>query len=115
MPLAAALHTCLALVLAGVLAKDTRLEIVVQNGRLQEATVGGCSGSGSGYNVGSCNGSGNYNVGGYTMAACSALHKQLCWECGVSHNCICIISEGPLIYVVTCLETPCSQKILLIL
>ena len=56
-----------------------------------------------------------YSVGGYTMVACSALHKQLCWEFGVSHNCICILSEGPLMYVVTCLETPCSQKILLIL
>ena len=43
------------------------------------------------------------------MVACSALHKQLYWEFGVSHNCVCIISEGPLIYVVTCLETPCSQ------
>ena len=50
-----------------------------------------------------------------TMVLCSALHKQLCWEFGVSHNCICIISEGPLMYVVTCLETLCSQKILLIL
>ena len=49
------------------------------------------------------------------MVACSTLYKQLCWEFGVSHNCVCIISEGPLIYVVTCLETPCSQKILLIL
>ena len=49
------------------------------------------------------------------MVACSALHKQLCWEFGVSHNCICIISEGPLMYVVTCLEILCSQKILLIL
>ena len=49
------------------------------------------------------------------MVACSALHKKLCWEFGVSYNCVCIISEGPLIYVVTCLETPCSQMILLIL
>ena len=49
------------------------------------------------------------------MVACSALHKQLYWEFGVSHNCVCIISEGTLMYVVTCLETLCSQKILLIL
>ena len=47
--------------------------------------------------VDSCNGNhGGYNVGGYTMVACSALHKQLCWEFGVNHNCVCIISEGPL-------------------
>ena len=45
------------------------------------------------------------------MVACSALHKQLCWEFGVSHNCVCIISEGPLMYVVTCLETSCNSKI----
>ena len=57
---------------------------------------------------------GSYNVGGYTMVVCSTLHKQLCWEFGVSHNCICIISEGPLMYMVTCLETLCSQLILLI-
>ena len=44
--------------------------------------------------------SSGYNVGGYTMVVYSALHKQLCWEFGVSHNCICIISEGPLMYVV---------------
>ena len=49
------------------------------------------------------------------MVAYSALHKQLCWEFGVNHNCVCIISEGPLMYVVTCLESLCSQKILLIL
>ena len=49
------------------------------------------------------NSGGSYNVGSYTMVACSTLHKQLCWEFGVSHNCICIISEGPLMYVVTCL------------
>ena len=42
-------------------------------------------------------------------------NKQLYWEFGLSHNCVCIISEGPLMYIVTCLETPCSQKILLIL
>ena len=57
---------------------------------------------------------GGYSIGGYTMVACSALHKQLCWEFGVSHNCVCIISEGPLMYVVTCLETLCSHTILLI-
>ena len=82
---------------------------------LQEAAVGGFSGGCGGYNVGSYNGSSSYSVGGYTMVACSALHKQLCWEFGVSHNCVCIISKGPLMCVVTCLETPCSQKILLIL
>ena len=49
------------------------------------------------------------------MVAWSTLYKQLCWEFGVSHNCICIISEGSFMYVVTCLETLCSQKILLIL
>ena len=49
------------------------------------------------------------------MVACSALHKQSFWEFGVSHNCVCIIFEGPLMYVVTCLETLCSQKILLFL
>ena len=48
------------------------------------------------------NGSGGYNVGGYIMEAFSALHKQLCWEFGVSHNCVCIMSEGLLINVVTC-------------
>ena len=82
---------------------------------LQEAVVGSCNGSHVGYNVGSYNGGSGYNVGGYTMVTCSPLHKQLCWEFGVSHDCICIISEGPLMYVVTCLETHCSQKILLII
>ena len=82
---------------------------------LQEAAVGGCNGGRGGYNVGGYYGGGGYNVGGYAMVVCSALHKQLCWEFGVSHNCVCIISEGPLMYVVTCLETPYSQKILLIL
>ena len=82
---------------------------------LQEAVVGGCNGSGSGYNVGGYNSSGSYNFGSYTMVLCSALHKQLCWEIRVSHNCFCIISEGPFIYAVTCLETLCSQLILLIL
>ena len=82
---------------------------------LQEAAVGSCNGGRGGYNVGGYYGSGGYNVGGYAMVVCSALHKQLCWEFGVSHNCVCIISEGPLMYVVTCLETLCSQKILLIL
>ena len=82
---------------------------------LQEALVGGCNGGCGGYNIGGYYGSGGYIVGGYAMIVCSTLYKQLCWEFGVSHNCVCIISEGPLIYVVTCLETPCSQKILLIL
>ena len=49
-----------------------------------------------------------------TMVACSTLHKQLYWEFGVSHNCVCIICEGPLMYIVTCLETFCSQQIFLI-
>ena len=83
---------------------------------LQEAVVSGCnSGGGSGYNVSNCNGGGSYNVGGYTKVARSTLHKQLCWEFGVSHNCVGIKSEGPLIYVVPCLETLFSQLILLIL
>ena len=82
---------------------------------LQEVAVGGCNGGRGGYNVGGYYGGGGCNVGGYAMVVCSALHKQLCWEFGVSHNCVCIISEGLLIYVVTCLETPCSQKIFLIL
>ena len=83
---------------------------------LQEAAVGGCSGGCSGGgNIGGYNGGGSNSVGGYTMVSCSALHKQLCWEFGVSHNCVCIISEGPLMYVVICLETLCSKKILLIL
>ena len=75
---------------------------------LQKAAVGGCNGGDSGYNVGGCNCGGSYNVGGYTIAACSALHKQLCWEFGVSYNCVCIIAKGPLMYVVTCLETFCK-------
>ena len=75
---------------------------------LQEAAVGGCNGGCGGYNVGGYYDSSGYNVGGYAIVVCSALHKQLCWEFGVSHNCVCIISEGPLMYVVTCLETPCS-------
>ena len=82
---------------------------------LQEAAVGGWNGGCGGYNIGGYYGSGSYNVDGYAMVVCSALHKQLCWEFGASHNCVCIISEGPLMYVVTCLETPCSQKIILIL
>ena len=75
---------------------------------LQEAAVGGCNSNGGSYNVRGCNISSGYNVGGYTMVAYSALHKQLCWEFGVNHNCVCIISEGPLMYVVTCLETFCN-------
>ena len=82
---------------------------------LQEAAIGDCNGGGGSYNVGGCNGGGVYNVGSYTMVTHSALHKQLYWEYGVSHNCICIISETPLIYVVTCFETFCNQLILLIL
>ena len=81
---------------------------------LQEAAVGGCNGRCGGYNVGGYHCGGGYNVGGYTMVACSALHKQLWWEFGVSHNCVWIVSKGPLIYVVTCLETFCSQLIPLI-
>ena len=42
--------------------------------------------------VGGYNGSGGYNVGSYTMVVHSALHKQLCWEFGVSHNCAWIVS-----------------------
>ena len=80
---------------------------------LQEAADGGYNGCHGGYNIGHYYGGSGYNIAGYTMVSCSALHKQLCWEFGVSHNCVCIISEGPLMYVVTCLETPCSQKILL--
>ena len=71
---------------------------------LQEATVGGYSG-GSGYNIGSCNGGVSFNVGSFTMVAHSTLRKQLYLEFGVSHNCVCMISEGPLMYVVTCLGT----------
>ena len=72
---------------------------------LQEAVVGSCNGGGGSYNIGGYNsGGGSYNVGGYTMVACSALYKQLCWEFGANHNCVCTISEGFLMYVVTCLE-----------
>ena len=83
---------------------------------LQEAAVGGCNsgGNGGGYNVNGCNSSSGYNINSYTMVARNALRKQLCWEFGVTHNCICIISEGPLMYIVTSLETLCSQKILLV-
>ena len=45
---------------------------------LKEAAIGGCNGSGSGYNVGNYNSSGGHNVGGYTMIVRSALYKQLC-------------------------------------
>ena len=83
---------------------------------LKEAALGGCNGvGGGGYNVSGCNSCGRYNVGGYTMVACSALHKQLCWEFGVSYNCVSIISEGHLMYVMNCLENLWDQKILLIL
>ena len=74
--------------------------------------VGGCNGGG--YNIGGHNGGSHYNVGGYTMVACSVLYNQFCWEFVVSHNCVCIILEGPLMYVLTCLETLCNQLILLI-
>ena len=80
---------------------------------LQEAAVGGCNGGGGGYNNGSFNGVSGYNVGGYTMVECSDLYKQLCWEFGVIHNCVCITSEGPLMYVVTCLGTFCNFNRLL--
>ena len=49
------------------------------------------------------------------MVVCSAPYDQLCWEFGLSYNCICIISDGLLMYAVTCLETLCSQLILFIL
>ena len=45
---------------------------------LQEAVVGGCNGGHGGYKVGGYYGGSSYNVGGYTMVVCSALHKQLC-------------------------------------
>ena len=80
---------------------------------LQEAAVGSCNGGGGRYNIGGCNSGGSYNVGSYTMVARSALYKQLCWEFGVSHNCVCIISEGPLMYVVTCLGIFCNFNTLL--
>ena len=63
---------------------------------LQEAVGGGCNSSRGGYKIGGYYGGGSYNVSGYTMVVDSALHKQLCWEFGVSHNCVCIISKGPL-------------------
>ena len=72
---------------------------------LKEAAVGGCNSGGGGYNVSGCNSYSGYNGSGYTMVACSALYKQLCWEFGASHNCVCITSEGPLMYIVACLET----------
>ena len=81
---------------------------------LQETAVGSCNGGG-GYNIGGCNSGSDYNIGGYTMVVRSALYKQLCWEFGVSHNCVYIVSEGPLMYVVTCLKTLCKQLILLVL
>ena len=67
-----------------------------------------------GYNVGKCNGGSGYNAGRYAMVVCSALHKQLYWEFGVSNNSFCIISEGPLMYVMTWLKTLCSLLVLLI-
>ena len=74
---------------------------------LQGAAVGGCNIGSGGYNIGGYNGGGGYNVGSYTMVVHSALYKQLCWEFGVSHNYFSNISEGPLMYIVTCLETFC--------
>ena len=82
---------------------------------LQKAAVGSCNGGHGGYNIGGYNSGSGCNIGGYTMVAFSALHKQLCREFWLSHNCVCIISEGPLMYVMTCLETLCNQKILLVL
>ena len=81
---------------------------------LQKVAVGGCNGDKSGYNIGGYNGGSSYDGGGFTMVAHSALHKQLCWEFGLGNNCIWIISKGPLMYVVTCLEAFCSQVVLLI-
>ena len=73
---------------------------------LQEGVAGSCNGGRSSCNIGSYNSSGgSYKIGGYTMVASRTLFKQLCWEFGVSNNCVCIISEGPLMYIVTCLET----------
>ena len=68
---------------------------------LQETAFGSCNGGHGGYNVGGYYSGGGYNVSCYTMVVCSDLYKQLCWEFGVNHNCVCIISEGPLMYVVT--------------
>ena len=78
------------------------------------SVVGGFNGGGGSFNIGGYNGGSSYNVGGYTMVVHSTLHKQLCWEFGVSHNYLCITSKGPLMYVLTCLETLCSQLILVI-
>ena len=75
--------------------------------------VGGCNSGADDYNIGDYNSSGSYDGYGYTMVAYSALHKQLCWEFGVSLNCVCIISKGPLTYIATCLETLYSQQIVL--
>ena len=38
------------------------------------------------------NSSGNYKIAGYTMVVHSTLYKQLCWEFGVNHNCVRIVS-----------------------
>ena len=76
---------------------------------LQKVAVGGNGGGSNGsYNIGGYNGSICYNIGSYTMVAHSILYKQLCWEFWVTHNCVCIISEGPLVYIVTCIETFCN-------
>ena len=69
----------------------------------QETAVSSCNGGNDSYNVGGYNGGDIYNVGSYKMVADSPLYKQLCWEVGVSHNYVYIISEGPLMHVVTCL------------
>ena len=63
---------------------------------LQEAVVGGCNGGSGGYNTGGYNNGSSYNIDGYTMVVLRTLYKQLCWEFGVNHNHICIISEVPL-------------------
>ena len=52
---------------------------------LREAAVDSCNNDNGGYNIGS------YNISGYTKVSCSNLYKQLYWEFGVSHNCVCII------------------------
>ena len=80
---------------------------------LQEAALGDYNGSSDGYNIGSFKNGSDYNIGGYIIIVCSTLHKQLYWEFGVCHNCVCIIYEGPFMYVVTCLKTFCNFNRLL--
>ena len=67
---------------------------------LQKTVVGSFNVDNGGYNIGGYNSGGGYNVGSHTMVVSIALYKQLCWKFEVSHNCICIIPEGPLMYVV---------------